>query len=339
MLTLGFTNHFYTLWNVTTRLRYGAGAVVNGVFTGETWLVTKYSYMQNLSMDYEDAKAKIERLSGGTWEEDLSLRGEHGSSFTRTVRQINAMADWQFTFGKLTGHDIREATDTWQLSRAMHAEIGGRRRVYARQRLLQLGFLVRYDWEETLADMAAWDKLLTEVEAAGKDPYAVNTIAVPTRTVKRKYATTKQAAFMEKKKAEAELSGHFFENGKRIQLQIKEVGRFSFDSAYGTTFIVKYMTASGKLVKYMGSTPPDVSTEDFTPVTATIKHSDYKGQPETKLQRIKRADAPKVKRGKIVSAAEDQDWQAFDDNLDWMTDAQASAEAEKIRTRYDKNNF
>jgi hypothetical protein len=95
------------------------------------------------------------------------------------------------------------------------------------------------------------------------------------------------------------------------------------------------------MVKYMGSTPPEVATDDFTPVIATIKHENYKGQPETKLQRVKRADAPKVKRkqrdASEVTPAEDQDWQAFQDNLDWMTDVQASAEADKIRTRYDKN--
>ncbi len=292
MLTLGFTNHFYTLWSVNTFVRYGAGETVNGVFNGESYLVTKYSYIQNLSMDYEAAKAKIALVAGEqAWEEDLSLRGEHGS-FEKTVRQINAMADWQFTFGKLTGKDIRISDDVWQLNRAMKNEPKGRTRVIARRRLIELGELVRYDWVERVFDQKLCDDYwsarggYSEQDSATHDMFC--------NDVKRKYATVKHASIMDTKKAEAEISGHFFTDGERVSLKIKRVGGFSFEGSYGTTFIEKYMTEDGRMVKYMGSSRPEISEQEFVEVKATIKHSEYKGILETKLLRIKVKDLVKT---------------------------------------------
>lgn len=286
MLTLGFTNHYYTLWNVVTSIRYGRGEVVNGVFNGERWQVTSYNYIQNLSMDFDAAVEKITTIAGDNkWEEDLSLRGEHGS-FERTKRMIESMADWQFTFGKLTSCDIRVSTDVWQLTRAMNEEVGGRRRAYARRRLLELGELVRYEWVEKVFDQQLCDQYW-------KDHGGVITNENnPTHSMfvvdkKRNYATPRQVARFEAQKAERELSGHFFKDGERVTINIKQIDSFHFETAYGTTFICKYLTSDNKAVKYMGANPPDISTEHFVLVQATAKHSEYKGVAETKLQRIK----------------------------------------------------
>lgn len=283
MLTLGFTNHYYTLWTVNTFIKYGRGEVVNGVFNGQCYQVTKYAYLQNLSMDYEEAKAKIALRAGEReWEEDLSLRGEYGS-FERTVRMLKAMADWQFTFGQCDGQDMRTSTNVWQLNRAMHEEVGGRRRVYARRRLIELGEVVKYEWTEKVLDVMAcadynWDN----------PPYIY---------IKRKYATRVQRDRMEAKKRENEMSGHFFTDGAKVSIEVKEVERFSFDTQFGITTVVKYITRDGKMVKYMGSSAPQlgkenedgdfIKAEDFMMIKATIKHSEYKGVKETKLQRIK----------------------------------------------------
>lgn len=283
MLTLGFTNHYYTLWNVTSFMRYGRGETVNGVFNGESWLVINYNYIQNLSMDYDLAVEKITLLAGeSSWSEDLTLKGEHGS-FRRTVRQTNAIPQWQFTFGKLTYTDIRTATNAWQLNRAMNEEIGGRRRVYARRRLIELGELIRYDWVDKVFDAEASQKAWEECDG-NLEVYSTFNFH---KDVKRKYATLRQVARFEKEKAEREQSGHFFTHGARITLEIKKIESFSFEGQFGTTHICKYITCDGKLVKYMGSNPPDISLEEFVTVKATIKHSEYKGILETKLQRIK----------------------------------------------------
>jgi len=81
--------------------------------------------------------------------------------------------------------------------------------------------------------------------------------------------------------------GHHFENGKRISLELKEIDSFSFDGYYGTTFVITYASKCGKIFKYMGGNPADISRDEFETVKATIKHDNYNGEKETKLQRIK----------------------------------------------------
>lgn len=61
---------------------------------------------------------------------------------------------------------------------------------------------------------------------------------------------------------------------------------FSFDTQYGTTYIVTLIDDNNRLFKYMGANTPDIKGE-FVTIKATVKHSEYKEQPETKLQRIK----------------------------------------------------
>jgi hypothetical protein len=92
--------------------------------------------------------------------------------------------------------------------------------------------------------------------------------------------------------------GHHFTAGEKVQLSVKEVKRFSFDSIYGTTFVIMYATKCGKLVKYMGSNPSD-KMDDWTYITATIKHDFYK-EDETKLLRIKINNSRKSKLENIV---------------------------------------
>lgn len=80
--------------------------------------------------------------------------------------------------------------------------------------------------------------------------------------------------------------GHFFENKKKVELKIKTLKAFGFESYYGYTFVRIYETECGKEVKYMGSNPPEISDKVFENVKATIKHGNYKNIEETKLQRI-----------------------------------------------------
>ena len=82
-------------------------------------------------------------------------------------------------------------------------------------------------------------------------------------------------------------AGLYFNDGARVDIQIKEVKSFGFETAFGYTHICLYTTPDRREFKYMGSTPPEISKEEFTTVKATIKHDNYKGQDETKLQRIK----------------------------------------------------
>lgn len=260
MLTLGFSTQYYTLWEVSEPFKkYGAGIVLNGVFTGDYTMVQNCDYIQNLSMDYDAAIAKITERSNGKFNIDLELRGHY--SFIRSGSQGNDMPDYVFSFGQLMGQDIRTATDVWQLKRAMKEERGARRKVYARRRLVDLGVLVKN----------------TIGLEAGNDSFI----------------TTSHFRYVSEKLAKKSLSGHFYENGKRTTLSVKRIGGVSYDTQYGTVYIEEYLTDDGKIVKYKGSSPLRGIEDDFVSVVSTIEHSEYNGTPETRLKRPKFAPVEK----------------------------------------------
>lgn len=250
MNTLGFTTEYYTLWEVSEPIKkYGAGQVINGVFHGNIYWEESCIYVQNLSKDYDKAIRKIGCL--GKYVEDLTLRGH--SSFVRNVKtETIDYPDHIFPFGQLMGRDIRECTNVWQLTRTMNDDKNNRRRVIARQRLIELGELIRNS------------------HFADEDRYIAKG-----HFQRLKERADKQAA-----------SGHFFESGKRIELIVRRIGGFGFETQYGITYIEEYMTEAGQLVKYKGSSPIQLP-EGFCKVVGTIEHSDYQGQPETRLKRIK----------------------------------------------------
>lgn len=252
MLTLGFSSMYYTLWEVgEPTKKYTSGVVLNGVFTGSYYMVQECVYLQNLSMNYDTAVAKIEQRSDGKYCIDLDMKGS--SSFTRNTGLTgNDMPDYVFSFGQLAGQDIRTATDVWHLNRAMKEEVGRKRRVYARRRLIELSELVR-------------------------NPFGGDN-----------YITPAHFKYLSDKAEKQGKSGHFFVNGSRITLTLKRIGGGSYDTQYGTVFIEEYLTSDDKVVKYKGSSPLDINDE-FIEVVGTVEHSEYNGQPETRLKRMKTA--------------------------------------------------
>jgi len=285
MLTIGFTNHYYTLWSVTSSERYDDN-------TGATYLRTTYHYRQNLSMDFDAAKTKIEAMTS-EYDIDLELRGENGR-FYFTERMIKDFDLWRFTFGKLTGADMRVCDNVWQLNRAYNEESNPKRRVIARQRLIELGALVIYPWTETV----------TRFRKPNEEEYKqrANEMGIPieefmscnpeweipyTAEVKHKYCLKKHSEFLIAKAAEDKLQGHWFENGKRIEIKVKKVRQFHFETSFGTTFIQIMITDDNKVVKYKGSTPIHFDGDDFITIKGTVEHGEYKGVNETRLKRIK----------------------------------------------------
>lgn len=82
------------------------------------------------------------------------------------------------------------------------------------------------------------------------------------------------------------LNGHFFTDGQKVQLEIKEVASNGYQGFYGWTSIKTYLTKDGQVVKYVGSSPIRFE-EEWCKVKGTVKHTEYKGVKETHLQRIK----------------------------------------------------
>ena len=265
MKVIGFANQYYTLWNVSEPYR-------EYVSEHSWYMKVDCQYIQNLSKDLEAAKAKLT----GEYRINLELRGEKGWSFSERVGgKQSSLLPYQFPehFYGYVGQDIRTIEDEagikmlWVLY--MKKEIWDnsveehnfknlnphwvKPVVYARRRLVELGKLIRYK---------------------GKY-YSPKYLEI----VKAKEEIVEQKSALE--------HGSFFTEGARIDLEVKEIDRFNFESKFGTTFIQTLATSCGKLVKYMGASPIDIANDTFTKIKATIKHSEYNGVNETKLQRIK----------------------------------------------------
>lgn len=273
-LVIGFTNVYYTLWRVTFFSK-----------------VEHVHYLQNLSMDFGKAQAKVSELLeskngsyfGHDFEVDLDLRGTDGWSFFRPLA-AKRYAPELLAFSRFVGRNMRdidpneeyfshyaEAYDDYghkrrgavepvykkmsgllwatYLNKEENTFRGLRRRVIARQCLVNAGLLILVDG---------------------------------------RYITPEQAKKAEDKRIrEAAINGHHEEDGKRISLKVKRLGKpFSFDTQFGTTYIITLIDENNRLFKYMGSKLLDIEDE-FVEVKATIKFDNYKDQAETKLQRIK----------------------------------------------------
>tara|TARA_Y100000310_G_C20623396_1_gene784542 strand:+ start:307 stop:1089 length:783 start_codon:yes stop_codon:yes gene_type:complete len=194
---------------------------------------------------------KAESKLEGDYKIDLYLRG--GRSFWKARQVFEAKAD-EFSFGLLKGQKISDSDDVWQLERAMVEEESQDKKDLAFNRL------------------------------QGLDIYVV--------TFRGKYMTAKDRdELLIKEHIDNLKAGHHFNDGDKVELEIKELDRFGFDGYYGWTAIVEYESKDGKLFKYMGGSPKRSDDfEEFTKVTATVKHSDYKGENETKLLRIKQVN-------------------------------------------------
>jgi hypothetical protein len=111
-----------------------------------------------------------------------------------------------------------------------------------------------------------------------------------------------------KKKAE-EKNDHHYTNGQRLELTLTFLKRTGYESDFGFVNIYKFEDADKNIFTYKGSNHPfykyekwnkivdgkeysgsevvDLEINDTITFTATIKHSEYKGQRQTFIQRIK----------------------------------------------------
>lgn len=206
-------------------------------------------FVKNLSMDFELAKSKVD----GEYTIDLSQRGF--SSWHSNGQDMREAREDEFSFGLLRNTKISEATDIWQLERACKAETPSRQKI-AVNRLHQLGDYDFVLFREGYWQRAERDKVLAEEE--------------------------------ELKRIESLENGHHFNNGEKVHLELKELYSFWFESSYGGCAVVAYESIDGKIFKYVGSCPNNgIGNERFHKVCATIKHSEYNREDETKLLRIK----------------------------------------------------
>lgn len=82
---------------------------------------------------------------------------------------------------------------------------------------------------------------------------------------------------------------HVGEVGKRCDFENVTVVRLRyFDGQFGVTTLVMFEDAAGNCLVWWASREPDVEEGDVVDVRGTVKaHNDYKGCPQTELQRVK----------------------------------------------------
>lgn len=84
-------------------------------------------------------------------------------------------------------------------------------------------------------------------------------------------------------------SRHFGAEKERLRaLKLTYKGNYSFDSAYGVTFIHRFITEDGSDAIWKTGTEPLCKEGETVTVDATVKkHGDYKGRLQTELTRVK----------------------------------------------------
>jgi len=195
---IGFTNKYYTLWEVSDPYIYWMSKE-NSVERID------YTYIKNLSMDFDSAKSKMD----GEYDIDLDLRG--AGSFSKTFKDT-ANAD-EFSYGKLHGKKINEATDVWQLERAMDSEDTKERRTLAYNRLLALDVDV-VEYKDSYMTREDRDKFIFDLK------YAKRMVG----------------------------SKHIGEIGDAYEGDVLVTETFSFDSYYGTSHCFKMIDENNNLL-------------------------------------------------------------------------------------------
>jgi len=250
---IGFGGLLYTLWTLYTYKNYFGD---EGQFN---WAY-KYTYHGNLSQSLEEAEKKVVEMGISDYVIDEDLRGEKWSLSEYEKANVDPSL---FAVGKYYLLPISECNDVSNLYGAYLNDDNPRRKVYARRRLIELGELVKCTWIET--------------------KYG----SINSYEVKRNWMPVKM--YEGRKKWDGVIFDHFYNEGERVELNLRELKETGFETAFGWMYIITYRDEQNRIFKYKGNNPPDITKEDnqFTAVKGTIKHNEYKGKKETYIQRIK----------------------------------------------------
>ena len=306
-LRIGFATVFHTLWDVSEPYKHYFGAERYDF----EWRID-YQYIQNLAMEEDNAILKAIGFGATQLDVNEKLKGISSVSFYETggrgtdrpyymfppnihkhgLGDIRKAGSLEYAGTHVINQDSVKALWTMYLKKEivfpscaendptnMIRPEWKRPIVLARRRLLELGILVHHDGE-----IMAQSYVERYDEKKAKDELKKDLI-----------------------------SGHWGEDGERVELKLRYVDSFGFESQWGETKIVTYRDENNHIYKYMGSSTPaigDVAEKlrsecetdhefnrydnwsnenrevEFT-VMATLSHDEYNGVKETKIKRAK----------------------------------------------------
>lgn len=133
MLRIGFSNKYFTLWDVTTTTEFKN---FDGLHL--PYQKTYFHYLQNLSMDEKEAKRKAIFKGVENFDVDTDLRGRNASFYhtKELFSKIPSDKSYFFEFGRLKGQKIQDCNDFdylfWFFNESQN--------IHAKARLLENGF-------------------------------------------------------------------------------------------------------------------------------------------------------------------------------------------------------
>ena len=171
MLRIGFSNKFFTLWDVKETIEWTSVGGFNLPYQK-----ISYCYIQNLSMDENEAKRKAIFKGVENFEIDKDLFGRNASFFHKKelFSKIPSDKSYFFEFGKFQGEPIKNCTDFdylfWYFNESQN--------IHAKAILLENGF-VEIDGQILHAEHAKKIKLRNLVfkELEGKEEVQVEILS------------------------------------------------------------------------------------------------------------------------------------------------------------------
>jgi len=256
MKVIGFSNVYYTLWDVEKEDVY---ITVNNEHR-KSGTNIKYTYYQNLSKFLDKANEKFLTLTGeNAPKPDETLNGKSNSFSLFEKSEIYNKGE--FNFGKYAGQLIINCTDYKYLLWCLSSDsIYNEDKENAKTVLLSNGYVENLN----KTGICTVDELNNQIEQNKKALYEKSLIR-----------------------------GFNFNDKEKIELDVTVHSISGFNSQYGYINVYQFLTSDLKIVKYSGNKYYSVEVGDNIKIKGTIKHnsfySDMVGDnvKETKILRMK----------------------------------------------------
>jgi hypothetical protein len=266
ILSQGAQSKMYTLWNFDSVNEY-----------------SKPNYVKNLSTDYDTALMLAEQWAEQTGRELV----DDAMESLRPILRSQQMTRTMVKFGKNKGVELAECEDKFIIWIAKGSPL--------------------YD-EKT---EAWWNNFFGGVEFSKYAQSLAVEKGLGVMHNEKFYTTEQYQKVIQKEQLMSSLvNGHHNTDGQRLDLTLTCIKQTGYESQYGFINVYTFVDADMKVYTYKGGvlcqitnntdgthtwqTDEGVSKDMTITCKATIKHSTYKEQPVTFIQRLKIADIQKM---------------------------------------------
>ena len=252
-LAIGFTNVYYTLWNVR----------IDGVYDDKGNLIGNNitsTYLKNLSKDKDQAIAKAKELGATDLVPDNSLKGYKNFTYYQPTEEE-----------KQRKKDLEKQQELDRKENIKTKFIEGK---YSGKTFEEVN--------EIDADYLWWYfSQLYEEDDYNKDSKLIKSVL----RNKFKWIREKDDELRRRNKFE---NGKYFEEKEKVEVSVEVLYSESWEGRYGTAFKYRLGYETDKELIYLGSKDLGLKKGDIVTLKGTIKHKQYgTDMYETRIQRVK----------------------------------------------------